>query len=194
MPNTWRDLDKQNVADYQGLRGRTGKAAEAGTSGYLKGAMSFDPSQAVSQYGQGFLDQAQEGLGRDFESLAGSSVGSGRLKSGFFQRGQQDLFQDFNRRVANAVAMQSMNAANLDLQNIQGMGRFGLDMQDQQVELLTGAMDRSQAEENADEGGWFSRIVGGGLGAVAGSVLPGFGTAAGAALGGKVAGWINGGD
>lgn len=153
-------------------------------SGAVERAQGFDPSQAVSTYGAGFLDEAREGLGQEFEGLVGSAVGSGRLRTGFFQRDAGRLFQDFNRRVANAVAMQSLNAAQLDLQNIQGLSRVGTDLLTQQADVLGGAFDRATAEENAQGGSLFGRLAG----AAAGFVLPGVGNVVGQKLGDKIAG------
>ena len=145
---------------------------------------AFDPSEAVSEFGSGFLDEAREGLGQEFEGLVGGAVGQGRLRTGFFQRDAGRLFQDFNRRVSNAVAMQSLNAAQLDLQNIQGQSRVGLDLMSQQGDVIGGAFDRATAEENAQGGSIFGRVLGG----AAGLVLPGVGSKVGAALGDKIAG------
>ena len=153
-------------------------------SGAQERAEAFDPSQAVTEFGSGFLDEAREGLGQEFDSLVGGAVGSGRLRTGFFQRDAGRLFQDFNRRVSNAIAMQSLNAAQLDLQNIQGQSRVGLDLMRQQGDVIGGAFDRATAEDNARGGSIFGRILGG----AAGLVLPGVGSRVGEALGDKISG------
>ena len=159
--------------DVSGARTR-----EAG----LQGALDFDPSQAVTQFGSGFLDEATENLEQRVQSLAGQSVGSGRLKTGFFQQDAGRLFQDFNRRVSNAIAQQSLEASRLSLANIQGLQRTGADLLGQQIDLLGGAFDRQTAEENAGGGFWR------GLATVAGGV-GGFliGGPPGAAAGASVA-------
>jgi hypothetical protein len=148
-------------------------------------SLAFDPTQAVTDFGGGFLDEAREGLGNDFEDLVGGSVGSGRLRTGFFQQDAGRLFQDFNRRVSNAIAQQSLEASRQNLQNIQGLQRTGSDLLGQQVDLLGGAFDRATAEENA-EGGGFGGFLGSAIGFAAGSFLPGFGNAAGAAIGKRI--------
>lgn len=153
----------------------------------LERSLAFDPSEAVSQFGTGFLDEAREGLEQDFGSLVGGAVGSGRLRTGFFQRDAGRLFQDFNRRVSNAIAQQSLEASRQNLQNIQGLQRTGADLLGQQVDLLGGAFDRATAEENASGGGFFSTLAQVG-GFAAGSFLGPLGGAAGAAVGKRLAG------
>ncbi len=153
----------------------------------LERSLAFDPSEAVSQFGSGFLDEAREGLGQDFQSLVGQSVGSGRLRTGFFQQDAGRLFQDFNRRVSNAIAQQSLEASRQNLQNIQGLQRTGADLLGQQVDLLGGAFDRATAEENASGGGFFSTLATVG-GFAAGSFLGPLGGAAGAAIGKRLGG------
>ncbi len=153
----------------------------------LERSLAFDPSEAVSQFGTGFLDEAREGLEQDFGSLVGGAVGSGRLRTGFFQRDAGRLFQDFNRRVSNAIAQQSLEASRQNLQNIQGLQRTGADLLGQQVDLLGGAFDRATAEENASGGGFFSTLAQVG-GFAAGSFLGPLGGAAGSAIGKRLAG------
>ena len=68
------------------------RATRAGEAG-LERSLAFDPTQAVSDFGSGFLDEAREGLGQDFESLTGQAVGRGRLRTGFFQQDAGRLFQ-----------------------------------------------------------------------------------------------------
>jgi hypothetical protein len=160
--------------------------AQTATSAGLQGALDFDPTQAVTRFGQGFLDEAREGLGQDFESLAGQSVGSGRLRTGFFQRDSGRLFQDFNRRVSNAIAQQSLEASRQSLVNIQGLQGFGGDLLRQQTDVLGGAFDRATAEDNAQGGGFFGKALGFAAG-IAGTALAG---PIGGAIAGRIAGGI----
>ncbi len=155
-----------------GLAGRTERTLAAGE----RGAAEFDPTQAVTQFGQGFVEEAREGLGQEFESLVGGAVGRGRLRTGFFQRDAGRLFQDFNRRVSQAIAQQSLEASRQQLVNIQGLQRTGTNLLQQQIDLLGGAFDRATAEENANKGGGFGGFLKGALGA-------GLGIVGGAALG-----------
>jgi hypothetical protein len=173
-------LEEEFTSLREGLGDRATRASEAGVAG----AEAFDPSQAVTNFGSGFLDEAREGLGQDFESLVGESVGSGRLRTGFFQRDAGRLFQDFNRRVSNAIALQSLEASRQSLSNIQGLQRTGSDLLGQQIDVLGGAFDRSTAEENAKGGSLFGRILGG----AAGLVLPGVAGKVAGKLGDKVSG------
>ena len=171
-----------------GVEERAGRALEGG----LAGAEAFDPTQAVTRFGQGFVEEAREGLGQEFESLVGQSVGAGRLRTGFFQRDAGRLFQDFNRRVSNAIAQQSLEASRQSLANIQGLQRTGTNLLSQQIDLLGGAFDRATAEENANRGGGFGGFLkgalGAGLGIVGGAALGPIGTAIGAKIGSALGG------
>lgn len=168
--------------DFTGLRQTVGDAGRRATQAGLQQGLDFDPSQAVSEFGRGFLDEAREGLGQDFESLIGSSVGQGRLRTGFFQRDSGRLFQDFNRRVSNAIAQQSLEASRQRLQNLQGLQGFGANLLGQQADVLGGAFDRGTAERNARGGNVFGKI----LGTAGGFLLPGIGTGLGEAIGNKI--------
>lgn len=139
----------------------------------LERSLAFDPSEAVSQFGTGFLDEAREGLEQDFGSLVGGAVGSGRLRTGFFQRDAGRLFQDFNRRVSNAIAQQSLEASRQRLANLQGLGAFGTNLLDQQGTLIAGSFDLQQSAENAQGGNPFARIGGAIAGGAAGFFLGG---------------------
>lgn len=187
MAEKFFSSDEQQAANqrrFQQLAAETDRSGRAARGAGLKRSLDFDPSQAVTQFGGGFLDEAREGLGQDFESLVGGSVGSGRLRTGFFQRDAGRLFQDFNRRVSNAIAQQSLEASRQSLQNIQGLQRTGSDLLGQQVDLLGGAFDRATAEENASGGGFFGKA----LGFVGGALLPGIGGGIGEAIGNKISG------
>jgi hypothetical protein len=167
---------------FNRLSEETDRSGAATRRAGLERSLAFDPSQAVSDFGSGFLDEAREGLGEDFQSLVGQSVGRGRLRTGFFQQDAGRLFQDFNRRVSNAIAQQSLEASRQNLQNIQGLQRTGSDLLGQQVDLLGGAFDRATAEENAEGGGFFSKA----LGFAGGLVLPGIGQGIGEAIGDRI--------
>ncbi len=190
MATKFFSSDEQQAANqrrFNQLSGETDASGQATRAAGLRRSLDFDPSEAVSRFGSGFLDEAREGLGQDFQSLVGKSVGSGRLRTGFFQQDAGRLFQDFNRRVSNAIAQQSLEASRQSLQNIQGLQRTGSDLLGQQIDLLGGAFDRATAEENASGGGFL-----GGLsqvaGFAAGSFLGPLGGAAGQEIGKRLGG------
>jgi len=184
MPSLFQRNKARNAATAQGLISETGRQGGAAREAGLAGALEFDPSEAVSRFGSGFLDEAREGLGEDFQGLVGESVGRGRLRTGFFQRDAGRLFQDFNRRVSNAIAQSSLQASGQQLANIQGLQGFGGDLLSQQTDLLGGALDRATAEENAQGGNFLSRA----LGFAGGLVAPGIGDKVGSFLGDKLTG------
>ena len=187
----------RSVRQFDRLTGDLERQASTATEAGLQGALDFDPSQAVTRFGQGFLDEAKEGLGQEFESLVGGSVGAGRLRTGFFQRDAGRLFQDFNRRVSNAIALQSLEASRQSLVNIQGLNQTGGLIRSQQIDVLGGALDRATAEDNANQGGGFGGFLkgalGAGLGIAGGAFLGPLGAAAGTALANKLGGGGGGG-
>ena len=180
----------RSLAQFDRLTGDLESQASRATEAGLQGALDFDPSQAVTRFGQGFLDEAGEALGQQFEGLVGGAVGAGRLRTGFFQRDAGRLFQDFNRRVSNAIALQSLEASRQSLVNIQGLNQTGGLIRSQQIDVLGGALDRATAEENANQGGGFGGFlksaVGAGLGIAGAAFLGPLGAAAGTALAGRL--------
>jgi len=188
MATSFFSSDAQQAASqrrFQRISRETDRSGAETRRAGLERSLAFDPTEAVSQFGQGFLDEAREGLGQDFQSLVGGAVGSGRLRTGFFQQDAGRLFQDVNRRVSNAIAQQSLEASRQSLQNIQGLQRTGSDLLGQQIDLLGGAFDRATAEENAQGGGFFSKLAGV-AGLAAGSFLGPLGGAAGKAIGERI--------
>lgn len=170
-----KDQAQKREAEFGRLAPRVERQARVTGEAGLQRALRFDPSRAVEEFGGGFLDEAREGLGQDFESLVGGAVGRGRLRTGFFQRDAGRLFQDFNRRVSNAIAQQSLEASRQNLANIQGLQRTGSDLLGQQIDLLGGAFDRATAEENAQGGGFLGGLAKVG-GFIAGNAIaPGLG-------------------
>ncbi len=187
MANSFFSSDQtqeQLQSDFGQLSGTLRDTGATATRQGLQRSLQFDPSKAVSEFGSGFLDEAREGLGQDFESLVGGAVGGGRLRTGFFQQDAGRLFQDFNRRVSNAIAQQSLEASRQRLQNLQGLQGFGANLLQQQGDVIGGAFDRGIAEENAKGGGFLGKA----LGFAGGLVLPGIGDKVGAALGDKIVG------
>ncbi len=176
MPHGFFNSEEQQRRTQQGFGELERTLSETGgtaTRAALQGQLDFDPSQAVTEFGRGFLDEAREGLGQDFESLVGGAVGRGRLRTGFFQQDAGRLFQDFNRRVSNAIAQQSLEASRQRLANLQGLGAFGTNLLDQQGTLISGSLDLQQGAENAQGGNPFARIGGAIAGGAAGFFVGG---------------------
>ena len=176
-----KDVRSGLQENFQGLLGGVSGAASQASQAGLQGALNFDARNAVTDFGGGFLDEAREGLGQDFDALAGRAVGGGRLKTGFFQRDTSRLFQDFNRRVSNAIALQSLEASRQNLANIQGLQGTGTQLFGLQTDILGGAFDRGTAEDQSRTG--FGGFLGGALGTVAGSLAGPIGTAIGGNIG-----------
>lgn len=167
--------------------GGVGREAE---SEYFQRAMGFDPQAAAETSARGIAESLSSDLRRNLEFAQGQAVGGGRLDTGFFDVDRGYLMEDFNQRLASAIAQQALQAQQLNLQNIQGIGSFGESVSNRFISMLGGSLDRAQAEENArrEGGGLFGKILGG----LGGMVLPGIGSAVGEAVGDKVSGWIGG--
>ncbi len=170
--------------------GATRRAGELGTeaeSEFFKRAMAFDPRAAAEETSRGiasrlFSDPTQ-GLGRQLDVLRGESAGRFRSDTGFFLEDRERIFSDFNQRLSDAIAANSLQAEGLNLRNIQGIGQFGSNVQNRFVNLLGGSLDRGQQQMNAQGGSLFARLLGGAAGLVGGSVLPGVGNVLGNRLG-----------
>ena len=173
--------------------GRTGAAAE---SEFFKRAMAFDPRAAAGEtsraIGSRLVNDPTQGLGRQLDVLRGESAGRFRSDTGFFLEDRERIFSDFNQRLSDAIAANSLQAEGLNLRNIQGIGSFGQNVQNRFTNLLGGSLDRGQQQQNAQGGSLFGRLLGGAAGLVGGSVLPGIGNVVGNRLGEAIAGGIGG--
>lgn len=165
---------------------RTGQEAE---SEFFNRAMNFDARTGAAETARGIAGDLSMDLNRNLEYARGQAVGSGRLETGFFDQDRGRLFEDFNARLANAIAQQSMQAQALNQRNIEGIGAYGTNVSNRFINLLGGATRAGVEEQSAENqrGGLFGKILGG----LGGLVLPGIGSAVGDALGDKIEGWIS---
>lgn len=145
-----------------------GKQAE---DAYLQRANSFDPYAAASASAQGQFQQFLPLLQRNIASLRGQQAGMGRLNTNWGSADEDRLVGDSLNNLNSQIAERSMQAAGMDMQNFQGLGQYGQNKSGMYYDLLSGAMDREQAEKNAKRGMW-GGLLSAGLGA-AGMVLGG---------------------
>jgi hypothetical protein len=171
-----------------GTRGRllgalAGEEERAGgvMDAYEERALGYDPYASAERAGMATGRRMFDDFGRDLADLRGSLVGAGRLRGGYGQEDEGRLYDRFEDRLAGTTAERSMQAAGLELGNIQGLGSYGQNAQHRYLSLLSGQADRELMERNA------RRDRRSGLfGAVAGVA----GTALGGPIGGAIGGWL----
>lgn len=164
--------------------------AAASRNQYQSALMGFDPQAYMEQsagsmfntLGEQFArQQASQAANLNARGLFGSNLGGGRMQ------------QDFNDRLANALAGLSMQGGQMEMQRMGMMGGLaGMDMGqanrywDAATGLTVTAKQQKMMNAASKRSMW-GNIVQGGLtagGAVLGTILaPGAGTAAGAAAG-----------
>lgn len=179
---TFRQSEQQRSSAFDTQTGASRRAVEDTISGGQK-ALNEATRAAVSA-GMPEFNQALEGVR---ESAVRRGVGVGGLGTSY----EGDLASAFERNIANAVSSQAMNLYGEQLQAREGL--YDTDVsraessRNRTMDLLTGERDYETAQDNARRkrrSGFFGAI-GTGLGALAGSFIPGVGTMLGAELGGQ---------
>ncbi len=185
-PSTFKGALPGLTQTTLGEIGRTRRQGAEAESEYYRRATGFDPQAAAEESAGGIAESLSRQLGRNLEFAQGQAVGGGRLETGFFDEDRGFLFEDFNERLASAVASQALQAQQLNLANIQGIGRFGESISNRFVNLLGGATAAGVQEQSMENqrGGLFGKILGG----IGGLVLPGIGSAVGEWAGNKITG------
>lgn len=193
-----RYLDRKGRYNTTGLRQRfldeldpSEARADAAETMYLERAGGFDPMARVREYGRAVWGDVREDLGETLEDLGEQAVGAGRLDTGFYDVDQGDVIRRATDRFGRAISQQAVNAASLDLRNIEGMGRYGLDASNRYLDVLTGGLDRAEEEEERRRrrGSWFGRALGAVAGGAAGFAMGGpAGAIGGARAGAAIAG------
>jgi hypothetical protein len=152
---------------------------------------SFDARDSLAEFTRGATDQSQRAFRSNLNRLKGSSVRAGRLNTGFFDEDAGELALDSQANLNNMISQQSMQALRMQQDNDARYLSAGQQQEQQYFDLLTGGLDREQAERNRRtqqrSSMWSSLASLGGtaLGFIAGG--PG-----GAALGGKLGGMLGG--
>lgn len=118
---------------------------------YLTRARSYDPRGSLREAVGSLYDQFEQGVGRRISGLRGrlARSGGGRLASGYGELDESeavyDMGQDLNRQVSG-LALQTEG---LNLRNQEGLGQYGQNTTNRYTEMLSGNLDREQAERNA---------------------------------------------
>lgn len=175
--------------------GATGASAEA--EGYSRTA-AFDPNAAIQRYAKGAWDTVMNdpvsGLKRSLSDLRGSAVGAGRLDTGFFDQDQGDVINNATRGFQNSLASTAVQGANMEQRNNAEILGYGTDKTNQYLDLLTAEREqqtndaRDKAERQRRKKRGIGSLIGGAIGAVGGSFIPGVGTAAGWGIGSQAGG------
>ena len=162
-----------------------GQGAEA-ESEFFQRATGFDARRGAAETARGIAGDLSIDLNRNLERARGVASGSGRLNTGFFDQDRGRLFEDFNSRLANAIAQQSLQAESLNLRATEGIGAFGQNVSNRFINLLGGATEAGVEEQSAENqrGGLFAQLLGG----AGGLVLPGIGGQVGDFLGRQITG------
>jgi hypothetical protein len=188
-PTSFREalpgLTQTSLREIDRTRG-VGARAE---SEFFNRALNFDARTGAAETAQGIAGDLSTTLARNLELARGQAAGSGRLNTGFFDVDRSRLFEDFNSRLANAIAQQSLQAQALNQRNIQGIGAFGQNVSNRFINLLGGATQagvEEQSMRNQQRGGLFGTLLGaaGGIGVGIATGNPMAGIAAGKAISG----------
>lgn len=197
-PKTNQYSDPRWLTQQQaGMQAQFGQQGNTATENYLARALAFDPTQAINTYAQGAWGAAQSGMKDQLADMAGSAAG-GRINTGFFDADRGDVYRRTVSDFGNTMAQTAVQGAQMAMQNNNQMGQFGQEQQNRYTDLLMSRRQeienaaREEAERKRKKKGMFTSLLGSGLGMLAGSVIPGVGTAIGGAIGKKAAGWFGG--
>lgn len=157
---------------------------------FIERSTTFDPYESAQTAARAQVAAVREQFGEDLDDLRDFNAGIGRLETGYGGMDEDELFEDVVDRTSRQIASNSLAATSLDLQNTQGIGAYGERTTNRYLDLLSGGLDREQAERNARRAERASLwgTVGGLAGGVAGSFLGPIGGAAGAAVGRRLFG------
>lgn len=133
---------------YTDALARTGGVAQRGEEAYLDRATKFDAGGYARDASQAAFNQFLPELKRNIGELRGQQVGMGRLDTGFATEDEDRLVTESTGRLTDQIAGYGMQAAGLQLDNDQGLGRFGAEYGNRYLDLVSGQYDRKTAEEN----------------------------------------------
>lgn len=152
----------------------------------------FDATEYATDAARAQFDTFRDDLLKDVETLRGNQVGRGRLDTGYGMEDEDELVQGGIENLNRQLVSNAFEAARLNLSNIGGQTAAAEGARNRDLDLLTGATDRAQAQENLKMQKKRRRfgLLGGLAGAAVGSIVPGLGTAVGAKLGSAIGGEI----
>lgn len=151
-----------------------------------KRMMAFDPQASAAASAKGSYDLMKPELDRDIDSYRQGQVSLGRLRSGFATEGEDNIMRDAFSNLNARVAQNSLTTAGMMAQNNRDIAGVGQQQYGNNMDAVTGQLDRNQAQRNAATASSDARRQGNAqiIGQVGGSLL-------GKVPWGKVAGWAS---
>lgn len=168
-PYSRAGLVGQENAQMGGAFGRAGSALDT----YQNFASNFDASKALNTYAQGAWGSISDALKKNLQAESGSAVGAGRINTGFYDEDRGTIYNQATKQLSDSIAQQSLGAAGLQANVMQGYGNFGLNEQNTGLDLLTSR--REELENAAREEDARKRQKKRGVGGLIGGVLGGVG-------------------
>lgn len=181
----------------EGIQGTFGQQGQTATQNYLARALAFDPTEAINTYARGAWAAAQPGIKDTMAEVAGGAA-AGRINTGFFDMDRGDVMNRAYTNFQNTLNQNAITGAEMSMRNNAQIGQFGQEQQNRYTDLLMSRRQeienaaREEAERKRRKKGFFGNLLGQGLGMLAGSVIPGVGTAIGGAIGKRAAGYFGG--
>lgn len=177
-----RDLKNRYLLALSGA----GTRASTATDAFDTALTGFDPQAAFEKSAEGAYAGFRTRLKEDIGTLRGQQVGMGRLRTGFGQDDEDRLVDRSAERFENTLADRAMQTTGMRLNKLGMQGSYAEAQQNRYLDLLSGGLDRAQAEANAKRQSRNSLISAalGGVGMVGGAILGGpIGAGIGAKLG-----------
>lgn len=165
-----------------GSLNQTSQNAGSGLQGLISGGQNN-----LNTYAQSAMSSAMPQLNASLQQTAENSqrrgIGNGGLSSSY----QGDVYGAFQKNIANAVGQQSMNMYG---QQLGAEGNLYNSSTNNYLNMLQGANNQAVAGnkwQNQRNSG-IGSVIGGALGGIAGSVVPGLGTMLGGQAGSMIGG------
>lgn len=173
---------------FQQALTRAGARGAEAEDEYYRRATSFDPHASVRDVATGTIGEIMPEIRRQIERARGQMVGAGRLRTGYGEEDEDEVWNRGMSEINNRVLQASQYATGLEAQNIAGIGEHGARQSGRYLSLLSEERDREMAERDAARQRKASRwgALGGIIGGVAGTVLGPAGTAIGTRLGNAI--------
>lgn len=174
---TFADLYKKQLQQQLGSAPDQEQAAIGANVG-------FDPRQAYGQFMRGAAGQTRTILGQQLDRLAGSAAGAGRLDTGFYDLDKGNVMRNVMGDFGNVMDRAALTTTGMEQGQLQYNQNSAADRVSRSYDLLAGGWDQQRADqarqdrisaERRARGGWFGKLLGAGVGALAGKVLPGIG-------------------
>lgn len=157
---------------------------------YEEDSAAYDPQESFERSAEGAYAGFRDRLNEDIGSLREEQVGTGRLRTGWGTQDEDRLVTRSADRFSSMLADRALQTEQLRYSNLRDRGGYAERQGNTYLDLVSGGLDRAQAEENArrERRGNKARGIGTAIGAVGGSFIPGIGTKAGGTIGGALGG------